>query len=60
LHRQQTSTGISLGQKVFITTSLKWFNMQNARDVLAAQNPNVKLDLAEDRVETEQKDITGN
>ena len=56
---KENSTGISLGQKAFITTILKQFNMQNAHDVSTPVDPNVKLDLAEDVRETEVKDIKG-
>jgi hypothetical protein len=41
-----TSTGISLGQKAFITMILKRFNMQNAHGASTLMDPNVKLDLA--------------
>jgi len=54
-----TGTTISLGQKVFITTILKEFNMQNAHGAAAPMDANVKLDLAEDRGEKELKDIKG-
>ena len=54
-----TVTGISLGQKAFITTILKRFNMQNAHGASTPLDPNVKLDLAEDRGEKELKDIKG-
>jgi hypothetical protein len=53
------STTISLGQKTFITTILKRFNMQNAHGASSPMDPNVKLDLAEDRGEKELKDIKG-
>ena len=59
IHREENGTGISLGQKVFITTILKRFNMQNAHDVSPPMDPNVKLDLAENRGEKELKDIKG-
>jgi len=38
---------------------LKRFNMQNAHDVSTPMDPNVKLDLAEDRGEKELKHIKG-
>jgi len=58
-HRNDNGTGISLGQNAFITTILKRFNMQNAHDVTTPIDPNVTLDLAEDRGEKELKDIKG-
>jgi len=45
--------GISLGQKAFITTILKRFHMQDAHGVTTPMDPNVKLDLANDRGEKE-------
>jgi hypothetical protein len=54
-----TVTSIRLGQKAFITTILKRFNMQNAYGASTPMDPNVKLDLAEDRGEKELKDIKG-
>jgi hypothetical protein len=67
IHREETGsstgtgtvTGISLGQKAFITTILKGFNMQNAHGASTPMDPNVKLDLAEDRGEKELKDTKG-
>jgi len=65
IHRQEygtntgTGTAISLGQKAFITTILKRFNMQNAHGASTPMDPNVKLDLAEDRGEKELEDIKG-
>jgi len=54
-----TGTGVSLGQKAFITTILKRFNMQNSCGASTPMDSNVKLDLAEDRGEKELKDIKG-
>jgi hypothetical protein len=54
-----TGTAISLGQKAFFTTILKRFNMPNAHGASTPMDPNVKLDLAEDRGEKEIKDIKG-
>ena len=54
-----TGTGISLGQKAFITMILKQFNMQNAHDVSTPMDPNVKLHLAEDWGEKGLNDIKG-
>jgi hypothetical protein len=45
--------GISLGQKAFITTILKRFHMQDAHVVTTPMDPNVILDLADDRGEKE-------
>jgi hypothetical protein len=61
MHREenQTGTGISLGQKAFISAILKRFNMQNAHNVSTPIDPDVKLDLAEDRGENELQDIKG-
>jgi len=65
IHREDNSTGtgtgtaISLGQKTFITTILKRFYMQNPHGALTPVDPNVQLDLAEDRGEKELKDIKG-
>jgi len=59
IHCEEHGTGISLGQKAFITTILKRFNMQNAHDVSTPMDPKAKLDLAEDRGEKELKDIKG-
>ena len=52
-----TVIGISLGQKAFITTILKRFNIQNAYGASTPMDPNVKLNLAEDRGEKELKDM---
>jgi len=46
-----TDTAISLGQKTFITTILKRFNMQNVDGASTPMDANVKLALAEDRGE---------
>jgi len=57
MHREEnvtgTDTAISLGQRAFITTILKRFNMQNAYGASTPMDPNVKLDLPEDRGEKE-------
>jgi hypothetical protein len=53
IHRDEKGTGISLGQKAFITTILKRFHMQDAQGVTTPMDPNVKLDLADDRGEKE-------
>jgi len=59
IHRDDIGIGISFGQKAFITTSLKRFNMQNAHGTSTPMDTNVKLDLAEDRREKELNDIKG-
>jgi len=63
IHREEngtiTGTAISLGQKAFITPILKRFNMQNAHGASTPLDPNVKLDLAEERGEKELRDIKG-
>jgi len=59
IHREQNGSGISVGQQAFITKILKRFNMENAQDLSTPMDPNVKLDLAEDWREKEQKDIKG-
>jgi len=45
--------GISPGQTAFITSILKRFHMQDAHGVTTPVDPNVKLDLADDRGEKE-------
>jgi len=50
-------TGISLGQKAYITTNLRRFGMEHTHGVSTPMDPNVKLDLAEDREEKELEDI---
>ena len=44
---------ISLGQKAFITTIPKRFHMHDAHGVTTPMDPNVKVDLADDRGEKE-------
>jgi len=51
IHHDENGTGISLGQKAYITTILKRFHMQDAHAVATPMDPNVKLDLADDRGE---------
>ena len=51
IHIEENGTGISCAQKAFITTIFKRFNMQNAHNVSTPMDPNVKLDLAENRGE---------
>jgi len=56
IHRD--GTGISLGQKAYITTILRRFGMEHTHGVSMPMDPNVKLDLAKDRGEKELDDIT--
>jgi len=56
IHRD--GTGISLGQKAYITTILRRFGMEQTHRVSTPIDPNIKLDLAEDRQEKELEDIT--
>jgi len=58
IHRDDT--GISLGQKAYITTILRRLGMENTHGVSTPMDPNVKLHLAEDRggKDLEQEDIT--
>jgi hypothetical protein len=58
IYHNTVGTRISLGQKVYITTILKRFGMQHSHGVSMPTDSNVKLDLAEDREETELNDIT--
>jgi hypothetical protein len=51
IHRDDHS--ICLGQKAFITTILKPFHMHDAHAVATPMDPNVKLDLVDDRGEKE-------
>jgi hypothetical protein len=55
----QDNTGISLSQKANIATILRRFGMEHTHGVSTPMDPNVKLDLAEDRgeKELEQEDI---
>jgi hypothetical protein len=61
IHREENCTGtsISLGQMAFITMILKRFSMQNAHSASTPRDPNLKVDLAEDREEKELNDIKG-
>jgi len=63
IHREENGTGTSsaipLGQKAFIATILKWFNLQNAQGESTPMDPNVKLDLTEDRGGKELQNIKG-
>jgi len=56
IHRD--GTGLSLGQKGYITTILAWFVMEHTHSVSTPMDPNVTLDLAEDRGEKESDDFT--
>jgi hypothetical protein len=50
-------TGISLGQKVYITAILRRFGMEHTHGVSTPMDPNAKLDLAEDWGEKQLEDI---
>jgi hypothetical protein len=56
IHRD--GTGVSLSQKAYITTILRRFDMEHTHGISTPMDPNVKLDLAEDRGEKELEDIT--
>ena len=58
IYRDKSGTGISLGQKAFITIILRQLRMEHSHGVSMPMDPNVKCDLAEDRGEKELKDIT--
>jgi len=51
-------TGVSLRQKSYIITILRRFGMEHTHDVSTRMDPNVKLDLPEDRREKQLEDIT--
>jgi len=51
-------TGITLGQKAYVTTILKRFGIEHSHDVSTLMDPNIKLDLAEVWGEKELEDIT--
>ena len=51
-------TWLSLGQKAYIITILSQFGMEHTHRISMSMDPNVKLNLAEDRGEKELKDIT--
>jgi len=57
-YRDENGTGISLGQKAYITRILKRFGMEHSQCVSTPKDPNIKSDLAEDRGEKELEDIT--
>jgi len=58
IHCKDIGSGISLGQKAYITTILRRFGMEHTHGVSTPMDPNIKLDLAEDRGEKELEDIT--
>jgi len=58
IYRHENDTGIRLGQKAYITTILKRFGMEHSHSVSTPMDPNIKLDLAENRGEKELEDIT--
>jgi hypothetical protein len=58
IYCDEIGTGISLGQKAYITTILRQFSMEYSHGVSTPTDPNVKLDLAEDRGAKQLEDIT--
>jgi len=54
---KEIGSGISLSPKAFVTTFLKWFNIENPHHISTLINPNVTLDLAEDLGENEPSNI---
>jgi hypothetical protein len=55
IHRD--GTRVSLSQKAYITTILRGLNMEHTHGISTPMDPNVRLDLAEDRGEKELEDI---
>ena len=49
IHRDSNGTGISLGQKTFISMIVKLFHMHHTHRVTTPMVPNLKLDLDDDR-----------
>jgi len=58
IYHDEIGTGISLGQKAYITTILRRFGIEHSHGVSTRMDPDVKLDLAEDRGEKELDNIT--
>jgi len=58
IYRDKNGTGISLSQKAYMTTILKQFGMEHNHGFSTPMDPNIKLDLAENRGEKELEDIT--
>jgi len=56
IHRD--GTGVSLGQQAYIITILRRFGMEHTYDVSTPMDPNVKLDLSENRGDKDLEDIT--
>jgi len=56
--RGEIGTRISLGMKAYISKILRRFSMEHTHGVSTPMDPNIKLDLAEDRGEKEMEDIT--
>jgi len=56
IHRD--GTGVSLGPEGYITIILRRSGIEHTHGVSTPMDPNVKLDLAQDRGEKELKDIT--
>jgi len=57
-YRDENGSGISLGQKAYITTILKSFGMEHNHRVSTPMDPNVQLHLAKNRGEKKLEDIT--
>jgi len=57
---QRDDTGISIGQKTYITRILRWFGMEHTHGVSMPMDPNSKLEMAKNWGEKklEQEDIT--
>jgi len=58
IYRDENGTRTRLSQNAYITTILKRFSMEHSHGISTPMDPNIKLDLAEDRGETELEDIT--
>jgi len=58
IYHNEIGTGISLGQKAYITTILRRFGMEHSHGVTTPMHSNLQLDLAENRGEKELEDIT--
>jgi len=57
---KETSCGISLCQKTDITIIVSRFNMEHTYTILTPMDPNINLNVANDRGEKELPDITDN
>jgi len=58
IYSEDNRTGISLGEKAYITTILELLGMDHSHGVSTAMDPYIKLHLAKDRGEKKSKDIT--